>query len=377
MSYVRIDDPQERGHGPLEVLAVLLVITSLLVLGFPAFTMMTVRIDGHDRRVRIGITVAEAAAAGLLHGHEGDVLSARTGRMVSHRTGMPPVVRVNGRVVKLGRVLEAGDIVRSEDGASTVEETMTVRETIGIPTEVSGKGALLRLRKAGSVGLQEVVIGRISRDVVSRKVLEEPVPMELERYSPPPKRQRKLVALTFDDGPWPTSTRLILDKLRDYKVPATFFVVGRNARREAWLLRRMRDEGHLIANHSTNHPDLGASTYAVVRSELGTTQRIVRKETGVTPTWFRPPGGHVSQTVYEASGHEHLKLVMWTVDPQDWRKPDYRNIAWWTVRATKPGSVILLHDGGGDRSRTVQALPHIIRALRAQGYEFVTLDGLQ
>ncbi|GGY97333.1 polysaccharide deacetylase family protein [Streptomyces poonensis] len=181
------------------------------------------------------------------------------------------------------------------------------------------------------------------------------------------------VALTVDDGPDPTWTPALLDVLAAQGVRATFFVVGERARQHPELLRRVLADGHHLGNHSYSHVQpFAALPAAAVAREMGETQRVVTGETGVRPTLFRAPAGGWSRSVLAASRHHGLTPVDWTVDPKDWREPPADRIAQRVARA-RPGDIVLCHDGGGDRSRTVQALDLALTRLRERGTLFTAL----
>jgi len=200
---------------------------------------------------------------------------------------------------------------------------------------------------------------------------------------------RRLVALTFDDGPDPAWTPRILDVLRREGVPATFFVTGANALGQGALLRRIVAQGSELGNHSASHADLGHRSPTAIRLELKTTERLVEAYTGRSLRLFRPPflGDadpdrsdelHATRT---AAGLGYLTVGL-NVDPLDWQGPGARTIVDRTVAgveagtAAQPHQIILLHDSGGDRTETIKALPEIIRRLRARGYAFVTVSRL-
>lgn len=377
MTDVRLPEPSTPAPRSVVPLTAVLVVAVLLALGYPVFTAVRVTIDGVPRRLSAGTTVRDALGQRLFAAHPGDILSAKDGRMVRHRAGEPPTIKVDSLEAGPGRRLRSGDVVVSEDGSDTIEPTTTVRETIPAPVKWTGKGPLLRVRRRGSPGSRELVVGAVSGDVVKGRVLVRPKPMVIRRYEPPRRKRRPVVALTFDDGPWPGSTDKVLDVLKRERVKATFFLVGRRVKAQPATARRIRREGHLIGNHTQNHQLLGTLPWAVITEEVVTAQRQIRKTTGVEAHWFRPPGRSLSHKVYEVATQQKLRLVLWTVDPQDWRKPHYERLAWTTIGSTGSGAVILLHDGGGDRHQTVESLPIIIRKLREYGYEFVTLDGLR
>jgi peptidoglycan/xylan/chitin deacetylase (PgdA/CDA1 family) len=190
--------------------------------------------------------------------------------------------------------------------------------------------------------------------------------------SGPPARKR--VALTFDDGPSPFTSR-ILDVLEAAHVRATFFVVGRNVAGREALLTRMLAGGHMIGNHSFTHVNLAKADPAALR-EIDDTQAAIEAATGFTPCLLRPPFGLGSRKLLRALLSRHLTSTLWSVNPQDFRTPGTATIKRRVLAGVKPGAIILDHDGGGDRSQTVAAIPSIIRTLKARGYTFVTVTDL-
>ena len=193
------------------------------------------------------------------------------------------------------------------------------------------------------------------------------------------------VALTFDDGPDPRSTRAILDTLHATGTPASFFVVGMNAARSPDLVRRALDEGHEIGNHSFTHPDIDRVDDARLRLELEMTSRLVENLVGRRPLLYRPPSladieprSVAGATAFARAGSLGYLVVDADVDPRDF-EPGVSSdeIARRVLDgAAQRGGVILLHDGGGDRRATVAALPRIIEGLRARGQRIVPLAAL-
>ena len=201
--------------------------------------------------------------------------------------------------------------------------------------------------------------------------------------------ERRLVALTFDDGPDPRWTPRILDSLRRLHAPATFFVTGTNALGEPDLLRRIVAEGHELGNHSTTHPDLTGLPVAAMRLELLATQRLVEAYTGRSLRLFRAPylGDADPDTAAEIAPIQTAAELGYVsvglhVDPLDWSLPDANQIVRRTIdqvaagSATRPAQIVLLHDSGGNREATIRALPGIVQGLRARGYEIVPVSRL-
>ena len=194
---------------------------------------------------------------------------------------------------------------------------------------------------------------------------------------------KKSFTITFDDGPDPSYTPRILDILRAKQVPATFFVVGRLAERSVDLLRRMKSEGHNIGNHTYSHANELRVSDLNLAIELNLTQRVIQYSTGRSTTLFRSPFNADSdprtpeaiQSVVRPQQLGYL-TVGERVDPRDWEGKSANEIVESIMHDRGMGSIILLHDGGGNREATVQALPAIIDALRADGGRFVSLQGL-
>ncbi|MFY1593178.1 polysaccharide deacetylase family protein [Micromonospora sp. WMMD737] len=181
------------------------------------------------------------------------------------------------------------------------------------------------------------------------------------------------VALTIDDGPHPRWTASMLDLLDRHGVRATFFLVGDRVREHPELARDVLAAGHLIGNHSMTHPQpFAALTRHEITAEIDRTQREIEDATGHTPRLFRAPGGNWSPGVLRTTAELGLVPVDWTVNPSDWRSPGVARIVR-TLSRTRPGQIMLCHDGGGDRSQTVAALAEVLPRLTDRGLRFVTV----
>lgn len=188
---------------------------------------------------------------------------------------------------------------------------------------------------------------------------------------------KPMIALTFDDGPWPGQTEQILSVLVQRQAMATFFMTGKQVERAPAIAQALVQSGMMVGNHSYSHRRLDVAPADVVEWEILWTTHRIEEVTGAHPMWVRAPGGHFGPAVYTATEHAGARAILWTIDPQDWRGTQSpEELAWSVVSAAQPGGVILLHDGGGDRWQTIAALPLIIDGLRAAGYQFVTLDQL-
>jgi peptidoglycan/xylan/chitin deacetylase (PgdA/CDA1 family) len=183
----------------------------------------------------------------------------------------------------------------------------------------------------------------------------------------------KYVVLTFDDGPDPAFTPQILAILATYGAKATFFEVGKNVTKHPELTKRLHAAGHSVENHTWDHADLRKLGAVAFRQEVASTDQAIRAATGSTPACLRPPYGGMNPTVTQRAKALGKDLVVWTVDSRDWTKPGAPAIVQRVLKNVRNGSVILMHDGGGNRTQTVAALPKILQTLKAQGYGFRTL----
>jgi peptidoglycan/xylan/chitin deacetylase (PgdA/CDA1 family) len=217
--------------------------------------------------------------------------------------------------------------------------------------------------------------------------LREPKPMTLSdlrrKYSstfllqgPGDKRQ---VALTFDDAPDDVFTPRVLDVLKREGVKATFFVVGNRAEKHPDVMRRIVAEGHVVGNHSWSHANLPKLSDEKFREEIRKTDRIIRQFTGYTPSFVRPPYGNITEEQIKWLASQKRKVVGWNVDSLDWKSLSREEVATNILAHVKPGAIILQHSAGGtgeDLTGTIEALPEVIRKLRADGVEFVTVARL-
>ncbi len=186
----------------------------------------------------------------------------------------------------------------------------------------------------------------------------------------------KKIALTFDDGPDAKYTGQILDILKRYKVSATFFVIGKQVHHFPEVMKRMVNEGHVVAGHSWSHPNLAKLSDAQVRQEIIRTNQAVKSVTGKNMVMIRPPYGSVKgkEKVINQMG---ISIVQWNIDTWDWKSGRTPvQVEQTVLQNLSPGSIVLKHSGGGDRSTTVKALPKIIETLQQKGYEFVTVNEL-
>ena len=181
------------------------------------------------------------------------------------------------------------------------------------------------------------------------------------------KKNRKVVALTFDDGPNPATTNQALDTLSKYGIKATFFVLGKNVSGNEEILKRMKADGHVIGNHSWSHPVLSKLSLDEAKKQITDTEDALTKVLGSSSKLMRPPYGAITDDIRNSLD---LSFIMWDVDSLDWKSKNEASILTEIQREVKNGSIILMHD---IHAETVNALPKVIDYLKEQGYEFVTV----
>lgn len=250
--------------------------------------------------------------------------------------------------------------------------------------DVEGNGEILHIDSVPTDGKRAITVdprGLISDEVFSKL----PTPYVVRRTGYIPGK----IALTFDDGPDADWTPKILDILKQKGVPGTFFVIGENAMAHPALLNRIIDEGNEVGSHSYTHPNLALESARGTRIELNATQRLIQAYTGRSVRLFRAPYfGDAEPTtadelvpawLAQQAGYVNVGLH---VDSEDWQRPGVDAIINNAVSGVeagdeeRSGQIVLLHDGGGDRSETIDALPKIIDQLKARGYQFVTVSEL-
>ncbi|MBV8855445.1 MAG: glycosyltransferase [Acidobacteria bacterium] len=273
----------------------------------------------------------------------------------------------------------------SQANADSADGLRSIR--YGYDVDFDGMGEILQVIAEPRDGAREFTLDEESKQIENERYTATPSSYVIRRAGYHPG----LVALTFDDGPDPAWTPRILDILKREQVPATFFIIGQNGEENPELVRRIVAEGHDIGNHTFTHPNLGEIPGRLVDLELNATQRLIESQTGRSTTLFRPPyfGDAEPQTPDEVGPIVRARRLGYLaiglrVDPDDWDQP--RSTADVIVQKTVEGitsndpdvtgQVVLLHDGGGEREQTIEALPRIINELRARGYRFVTTTEL-
>ncbi len=260
----------------------------------------------------------------------------------------------------------------------------------GQDVDIEGEGEILHIQARPASGERQITVDPDTKLVTDEIFKTMPQPYTVDMYGSSPKK----IAITFDDGPDPEWTPKILDVLKEKNAKATFFLIGVEAEKNASLTKRIYNEGHEIGNHTFTHPDISNISKRYFEVELNLTERFFEGKLGVKPVLFRPPYS-IDQEPDTADEVRPLELAQQLgyitigdkVDPNDWRDNPRRpanEIVADVMKNLPPcdpgnltcGNIILLHDGGGDRSETLKALPLIIDGLRQRGYDIVPVSEL-
>jgi len=182
------------------------------------------------------------------------------------------------------------------------------------------------------------------------------------------------IAMTFDDGPSSANTPRLLEILKQRNIKATFFLIGQNAASNPEIVRRILADGHEVGNHSWTHPQLSKLSDDRVTTEINKTQDAIKEASGFTPTLLRPPYGAITARQREwIESQFGLSIILWSVDPFDWKRPGASVITQRILSQVRPGAIILSHD---IHKQTVDAMPATLDGLIAKGYKFVTVTQL-
>ncbi len=230
--------------------------------------------------------------------------------------------------------------------------------------------------KPSHKGLKQIV-GNFEQ-VAQKELVNLPIPVEFQGKTLEDvklNKNEKVIALTFDDGPSEPYTKQILAILHQNNIKATFFVVGSNLKAYPQLGQQIVAEGHVIANHTWSHSYRHFSPDGAAR-EINDTAELIYQTTGVKTSLFRPPGGFLHNGPANYAKKQNYFVALWSADSNDWKRSSVTKLVNNVFREAKPGGMVLMHDGGGERSHSVKALPLVIAKFKKQGYRFVTVPEL-
>jgi peptidoglycan/xylan/chitin deacetylase (PgdA/CDA1 family) len=325
----------------------------------PHHPPLRILVGGKSEIVAAGMTFGQVVQRLHLKPRAGDLLDVH-GRLL--RVGaIRGAILLDGAPASSSTNLRGGDRIIVDDGHSR-REPIRKQPVAGLNAVPDDPQFTLSRRP----GQEIIATGAVSHQIASIKFVRRAGAAV----------ETRTVALTFDDGPSPDYTPRILAILKRFHVRATFFLVGYLSDQYPQLVRAELQAGMTIGNHTYNHPEVPPfadlpSQLVAAEIDLGA-QPLDRL--GIEPRLFRPPGGSFSPQLVAAAEARGERIVLWSVDPRDWQPGTTpQQIARNVLSAVRPGSIVILHDGGGDRSATIRALPKIIKAIRRRGLRLVAV----
>lgn len=372
-----------RSHRPqpysLIVLCALVVLIGAGV-GWMCFLRpVHITVNDQAKQVRIGTSLDKYLADNNYFDAQPGKLLSVGGNVIDERGGDRCAVSLNGREVKLSDAsslkLEDGNTVTVGNGADATEEHSEETVTMAPGIQMEKGGAIQFVSQWGKAGKKKVWHGKTSGETVDKEVVQEATDMKIASLTPKPSDGGKYIALTFDDGPSPY-TQQILDILAQKGVHATFYNLGNQAGKSPSLTKAVLDGGHELASHTNQHQNLPTLGKDDLRSEITSAFDVLEKASGKRQQMIRAPYGAFTDTEWARSADLISCNVLWNIDTLDWKRPGAAAITDMVLSHAFNGSIVLMHDGGGDRSQDIEALPHIIDKLKAQGYTFLTVSEL-
>lgn len=342
----------------------------------------TAAVNGVTVESNVKTSVQDLVAQQDLRTRPGNLLAV-DGSVLEEGGGELMHISVNGEYVGTEeRMVHPGDVIEVTDGDNTMESFVEEARVMPASARIEGVGAIHRYTHTGQDGEHIVRTGSVSGKTVEVEVTRQPVEEVIERFNVDTGGDM-VVALTFDDGPWDTYTQEILDILAANGAHATFFTVGERVEGHEDTVRQAAQAGHQICTHSWDHAagdgngvDLGRMTEEDRILEITRGQEKISEVTGQdTERVIRVPGGNFSEETASVLEPYVDSEIGWNIDTQDWQKPGVAAVIE-QIMNVQPGNIVLMHDGGGDRTQTVEALRTALPQLVAAGYRFVTIDQL-
>ena len=343
-----------------------------------------------NRTVRVivnGTGVDVSASATLEQIMEDEGISPKAGNLVSvggnlleEGGGTAFTATVDGETLDEGAAASfrasGNESITIGDGTDVVEASHAEEREVQPQLEPADSvGAITFVSQYGKVGRQKFTVGDVSGETVAGEVIEPVQNVKLESINPRPEGNRKVVAITFDDGP-SSYTQRYLDILSEHGARATFFCLGSQIPGRENLVQAIKAQGSQVCSHTQNHEQLTAIDTDTLRSEIGDAFSAITSAGGGDTTTLRPPYGSLDAQTWVNSGGNFSASVIWNLDSLDWELPGVDTIVSNCTEGIWSGAIILMHDGGGNRDQDLEALPKILEKLQSQGYEFVTLSEL-
>ncbi|MDI9590244.1 MAG: polysaccharide deacetylase family protein [Acidobacteriota bacterium] len=375
--------PRRKGAGNAAAALIGIAVVAVLALGgllFWTHRAVAVSVNGSQEKVRINSTLEDVRSALDIVTKPGDYVTV-SGKTIEKDKGHAFSARVNGKELSPKKADEyrvrGGEEIEITDGGNRMESyDVTYRETQPKLVFQGSWGAVSFIKQWGKVGKQEIRKGKESGETADGDWVDELQDCIVMTKNVEPENDEKLVALTFDDGPAATYTEEYLKILKEHDAKATFFHLSPNETEYPEIAKKVVEEGHQICSHTNQHLQLSTLGAADFLQEVSSSHDTIRDVAGVETSVIRPPYGDFSQNCWLISEGTISASILWNQDTLDWSLPGVDAIVQNALTDIQPGSVILMHDGGGPRDQDVEALPQIIERLQSQGYKFVTISEL-
>ena len=337
-------------------------------------------VNGQFQKIQVNSSLQELYDQSGATTNPGNLITV-SGNLLEEGGGYPFTAAVNGEELTRDALdayqIQGGERIAFSDGTDRMEEyDVDYREVQPKLVFEGDAGAVSYVRQWGQVGRQEIRTGKASGETADGDWVNELRDCVVVTKNVAPANGEQLVALTFDDGPAPTYTEAYLEILQRYGAKATFFNLSPNVSEHPELTKAIVDSGHQLCSHTSQHLQLSPLSQEDLVREVNGAHDAILDVTGVDTTTVRPPYGDFNQSCWLSSQGTMSVSVLWNQDSRDWETPGVDAIVENALNSIQPGSIILMHDGGGNRDQDLEALPRIIEQLQASGYRLVTIGEL-
>lgn len=378
----RLRRPRRTPRLPNRKVLLAALVCVLVIVGAGAWFFclrdVTVTVNGTPVTVRVGTPLRTVLDDNNQFGAVPGRLLSVGGNVISEDGGNPSTVSQDGTELSQEQIESArvqdGEEFTVANGTDAEEPSKEETVTMAPGVQKESGGAIQYVSQWGKAGKKRVKTGETSGETVDVEVLEEAQDMIVSSRNPSPA-DGKYVALTFDDGP-SKYTPQILDILKEKGAKATFFNLGSQAQGNPEGSKAVVDAGQELASHTMAHQNLPKADRDTLRSEITSAASALKDASGEDVQMIRAPYGAFTDVEWARAGDLISCNVLWNIDTLDWKRPGADVIQASALKGVRSGSIILMHDGGGNREQTVEALPGIIDSLHDQGYELVTVSEL-
>lgn len=336
-------------------------------------------VNGKECAARVGTPLETLLEDNGYFGAVPGRLLSISGAVLAEDGGDRCSVTMDGEPLDMAKLPETevreGSSIEVSQGADRTEGSSEKTVAMAPGIQMESGGAVQFVSQWGAPGKKVVTVDDRSGETIDKEVVEAPVDMVVSSLNVRPQGAGKYIALTFDDGP-SGYTPDILKILADKGAKATFFNLGNSEGRYGGYAKQLVDEGQELASHTNAHqylPDLDADA---LRAEITASADALEAAAGVRPQMMRAPYGAFTANDWARAGDLISCNVLWNIDTLDWKRPGAAAITSMVLDNAFNGAIVLMHDGGGNRSQDVEALPGIIDGLRAAGYELLTVSEL-